>query len=1352
MKKLIGALMFQKKPCRRLPIRGLTLFALYIFLAAILLAGCNKTLSPIQTNDLKSISVVMDNNYPPFTFLDANGNLQGILIDRWQLWEKKTGIAVEITGLDWSKALQRMQAGEFDVIDTIFLNESRAKFYDFSKPYETINVPIYFQNDISGIIDAKSLKGFPVAVKANDAVIEFLKSNGITDLDEFDSYESIIKAAVNHEVIVFAMDKPPAEYFLHKYGLQGQFNSTEPLYSGQFHRAVLKGDSELLGIVENGFSQITAAENKAIDRKWYGTPVINKKYVTYAGLVVAGVLVIVLVLISWNHYLRATVKRKTKTLQESEQKFRQIFETAGIGISINDENGQFISGNPAILRILGYTPDEYKLLSIRTISHPDDVIKNNDLYRDFFSGKRDSFTLEKRSLHKDGHFVWGRVTNSIVRDAYGNSLFFIGMFEDISERKNSEKVRDSIYKLTQVAISSATLDELYVSIHTILCELMSVENFYIALYDPTDNLLHFPFFKDQFEESADPIEPGHGLTDYVLRMGRPLLATQDVFEQLLGDGEVDLIGTKPVDWLGVPLIVNEQVIGVMAAQSYSPDIHYTQKDVELLAFVSTQVAQAIELKRAEESLRKSEADMRALFAAMTDIIMVLDSKGKYLKIVGTNTNLLYRPSVDLVGKTLHELFDKDIADAFLSHINTALSSSEKVIFEYALPIENKVLWFSASISPITDGTVIWVAHDITKRKQAEEAQRISEARYRELFEESPTALWEEDFSEVKKYLDHLKHQGISDFTEYFESHPEDIIKCASLIKVVDVNRRAIKMVHAKDKNELIENIEQILSLETNATLSQELIQIAEGKTTFKWEGINQTLDGISKIVSVRWQAATGYEDSLSKVILSMTNITKSKQAEEALLASEEKYRTLVDNIGEGIGIVDEKEFFVFANPSAHDIFGEKPGTLIGRNLNDFLSPAVLATVQFQTIMRKTGEFSIYEIEIIRPNGERRNIQVSARPQVDGKGSFLGTFGIFRDITEQKKAENRLQYRSQFEVLLTQISTRFINLTSHEIGSEINEALKLVGQFENVDRSYLFRIDPKTKTISNTHEWCGKGIEPQIGSIQNLPVTDVPWILNQIASHPVIINRVADLPDEAILEKKIFESQSIQSLVIFPMQVNDQLIGFVGFDSVQIEREWEQDSTVLMEQFANILGNAIERSRLSEILEDRAIHDELTGILNRRGFTELAKMELVRAHRYGRPFSLILFDLDHLKRVNDTFGHAAGDLAIKAVVNCCLKSIRETDTLGRWGGDEFVLLLPESDQKAAIRVAERLQESISNCSFILNGEPVKLTASIGVAVEDKTKLSMDELFRNADSALYSAKQAGRNCIHVYTETE
>ena len=1142
--------------------------------------------------------------------------------------KEKTGVKVEITGMDWSSALEHMEAGEFDVIDTLFWTPSRELVYDFSDPYQDIDVPIYFNNKISGIIDVNSLKGFSVAVKANDAAIDYLKRNNITNLVEYDSYEAIIKAAANDQVKVFVMDKPPADYFLEKYQISRNFNQTVPLYTGQFRRAVLNGNIALLSIIEKGFLSISNEDYSKIDHKWNGNAIDTKVFLNIVKIIGVVSLLVFLILIVWNRSLQSQVRRKTKVVLESEQKFRQIFETSSMGMSITDMQGKYIAGNPAILSMLAYSQEEYSSLSTINLTHPEESQQLEKYRQELWNETKESFTIEKRTLHKDGHYLWGRVTSSLVKDSNGKPQFSIEMFEDITVQKYSEKLRESIYRISQATISASSLDELYSSIHKIVGEIMPVENFYIALYDSATNLIHFPFFKDEFEETADPIKPGHSLSDYVMRMGKPLLTNKVLFEKLLEAGEVDLIGAKPIWWLGVPLIVNEVVIGIMATQSYSEEIQFTQKDADFLGFVSTQIAQAIELKRMEE------------------------------------------------------------------------------------------------------------------------ARRQSELRYQYLFEDSPVSIWEEDFSSVKDYIEKQKENGIEDFNKFFYENPEEIAYCVSLIKVLDVNHQALKLTKANSKTELFKKMGNILDVSLARDFLPELLNIAEGKTEFEWEGINNTLDGTPIFVNLRWTVVEGFEKSLSKVIVSMIDVSKSKKAEAELLASEERYRSLVDNLGEGIVILDQDTKFLFANHSANAIFGFNNGFLEKTQLNNFIKSDSQEFINQQIGTLKAGESNTFELEIVRHDGEHRFVQIFARPQFDSNRNFTGTLSIIHDITERKKSEEKRVARSRFEEMLTNISTRFINVENEDIDNEINSVLKHIGQFEGADRAYVFRIDPKSKTMSNTHEWCREGIPSVILDLQNLSIQNFHWFIDQITCDPLIISRVSDLPASASIEKKLFQSHDIQSIANFPMWVNLELVGFVGFDVLTEEHTWDNENIAMLQQFANIISNAIERSRLLRILEDRAIRDELTGVLNRRGFLQIANTELIRARRYHHPIGMVLLDMDHLKRINDTYGHAAGDIALQEISKFCMKNTREIDIIGRWGGDEFVILLPESDEESTIHLATRLQKSISEHTIQILGQDIQLSISAGVALAEKDINTIDELFKNADSALYVAKEAGRNRIKAY----
>ena len=295
--------------------------------------------------------------------------------------------------------------------------------------------------------------------------------------------------------------------------------------------------------------------------------------------------------------------------------------------------------------------------------------------------------------------------------------------EDITDRKRNELIQDAIYRITQAAISSDGIDALYHSIHSILGELIPTENFFIALSDPVKGLISFPYCVDQYDEPPIGMAQVQGLTGYVIRTGRPLLATREIFDRLVGQGEVEAVGTVGVDWMGAPLKVKGQIIGVMVVQSYTEGIHFHQEDLNLLEFVSAQVAQAIERKQAEDALRQSEAELRALFASMHDAVLVIDRAGVYRKIAPTSPELLITPPQELLGKNVRNFFPFEQAEAFIRVMQQVLDTKQTAQIEYDLIFGERTLQFETSISPMTDDSTLWVVHDITKRKGMEEEIR-----------------------------------------------------------------------------------------------------------------------------------------------------------------------------------------------------------------------------------------------------------------------------------------------------------------------------------------------------------------------------------------------------------------------------------------------------------------------------------------------------------------------------------------------------------------------------------------------------------------------------------------------------
>ncbi len=180
----------------------------------------------------------------------------------------------------------------------------------------------------------------------------------------------------------------------------------------------------------------------------------------------------------------------------------------------------------------------------------------------------------------------------------------------------------------------------------------------------------------------------------------------------------------------------------------------------------------------------------------------------------------------------------------------------------------------------------------------------------------------------------------------------------------------------------------------------------------------------------------------------------------------------------------------------------------------------------------------------------------------------------------------------------------------------------------------------------------------------------------------------------------------------------------------------------------IIRDVTEQKKLEEDLKQLASTDPLTGILNRRTFLPRAEEEYVRAKRYGRPMSFAMIDIDFFKAINDTYGHAAGDQAICHVVDVISSGLRKPDILCRWGGEEFALILTETDEKSALITTQRLRRSVQDSPLLLDtvGETlVQMTVSIGFGGVQSIEDSLDDLFERVDQALYTAKNTGRNKV-------
>jgi PAS domain S-box-containing protein len=282
-------------------------------------------------------------------------------------------------------------------------------------------------------------------------------------------------------------------------------------------------------------------------------------------------------------------------------------------------------------------------------------------------------------------------------------------------------------------------------------------------------------------------------------------------------------------------------------------------------------------QKAESLLQENEASLRATLANAPIVLWALDRNGVFTLSEGKGLAALGREPGQAVGQSVIDVY-RD-APQILEDNRRALAGEA-----FTSRVEIRGVTLESHYSPVRtpDGEIvgaIGVATDITEYRRMADALRESEARYRGLFEDSPISLWEEDFSAVKQRLEALGRKGVTDFRAYLQSHLDVVAECARLVKITNVNRATLKLFRATSKAELFHNLDRVFSPESYGAFVEELVNIAAGRTEFQWEGTNRTLAGDRLDVSLGWSAVPGYEGSLSRVIISLMDITERKRAE-----------------------------------------------------------------------------------------------------------------------------------------------------------------------------------------------------------------------------------------------------------------------------------------------------------------------------------------------------------------------------------------------------------------------------------------------------------------------------------------
>lgn len=352
--------------------------------------------------------------------------------------------------------------------------------------------------------------------------------------------------------------------------------------------------------------------------------------------------------------------------------------------------------------------------------------------------------------------------------------------------------------------------------------------------------------------------------------------------------------------------------------------------------------------------------------------------------------------------------------------------------------------------------------NIEKRIAAEQNLRTSEERYRQLFESSPISLWEEDFSEGRVFFESLKASGVHDFRAYFDNHPEDVIKCAGLVRIIDVNRTTLTQIGAKSKEELSAILPRIFTEESLLTFREELIRLAEGELQYKGQSTHLTLDGKKISVLIHMTVAPGYEQSLSRVLFSFLDISERQRMEEELRHQYRFLQELLDTIPNPVFYKDIQGIYLGCNRAFEEATGRKKEEIIGKTVYA-IWPKDTADGYFTSDneLFKNPGVQVYESSLPGPDGTCHTVIFTKATFHNPDGSLQGLIGVISDISERKRTEVGLQQATKKLNLLNQITLTDIQNAIFSLSGycELERRLPL-------DETFLHYIEKQVQIIKN----------------------------------------------------------------------------------------------------------------------------------------------------------------------------------------------------------------------------------------------------------------------------------------------
>ena len=990
-------------------------------------------------------------------------------------------------------------------------------------------------------------------------------------------------------------------------------------------------------------------------------------------------------------------------MQTGLSALQQIWDALPDALLVIDGQGLVRYANPAVARIFGH--DTASLLGGPLGKlQPERLRRGHERGASRYArtGERalDWAPVDTVGLHRDGREFALEITLFDL-DVAGERMVG-GLLRDGSERQRAQAMQEALRKISEAAHSAPDLQGMFGQIHSIISELLPARNFYVALHDTVSDLVSFPYWVDEVDPVPEPkpLAQRRGLTDVVLRSGEPLLLSrEDHGSTTLGAEEVALIGTDGIDWLGIPLKTARGTIGVLTVQTYSGSARYTDKHKELLQFVSDQVAAAVERKQAQYSLLQSEERFRNVFDQSPIIICLLSyPEGQFQEMNAAGIEAFGFSREEVIGKSSTQLeVWIDLAER-QRYLDLLLREGSVRNFEARMRRRNGEVFtvlYSGSLVKLGDRVYsLNSLQDINERKIAEASLQESQKQFKSAFEHSSIgmALVARDgrFLRVNSSLckivgyseEQLLRQTFQDIT-----HPDDLRKDLDnlhqlLARVIPSYSMEKRYFH-RDGSVVLINLSVSLVRDKFGNPKHFISQIediTERRRGEQWQ--RHYADMLSMIT----------DEAATSVVLDSLALFAERQS-EGLLCSILLLST------------DGKRLTHGSAPSLPAFYVR---ALDGSAIGPYAGSCGAAA--------SSGKPVVAEDLMTDPNWEpwrdlasRAGLRACwSHPILSADGHVLGTFALYRAEPGAPSA---------MDVELVRRSAGLAAIALERAQHHEDRRLAKVVFEQSLEGIMVTDTDDRIIMVNRSFElltgYCATEVIGRVPDILDPGRDDA----TSRSARRDALAAVGRWSGEAWGRKRTGET--------YPVAMSVASVC---------------DAEGATSHYISILADVSDQKMQAARIEQLAFYDSLTGLPNRALFLDRLEQTLASSKRHGGQGAILFLDLDRFKEINDSLGHAVGDMALVEVSRRFQAVSRKEETLARLGGDEFVLIAENADHQTAVRIASRLQRVLSE-PLDLMGQAYSVGASIGIAFYPADGTTSEDLIKRTDIAMYQAKANG-----------